>query len=113
VTLVTLFSMEEMAYLRGLPETVATNPIERQAFGLTSWTHSQDATGAAGCTAACDIWCHIRRVDDGSFVFYIRHGEAICCAGRCDERGNVVRPADYAEAYQWLQSLHAHEAAVR
>jgi hypothetical protein len=98
VALVTSFGIEELEYLKSLPEFDGY-PTKYVWQGWARGPRDKWHSGADTCAArGCDAWQHVHE----GWV-YLRHGEML-----------AKLPEGTSENFsELLTSLHAHEAAVR
>jgi hypothetical protein len=100
---VTSFSMEELAYLRGLPDLpdVGDDLCARvQALGWERWAGGV-RVGSFPCCR--ELFVHVS--PDG--VWYWRHGEMLLRLGKRDVSG---QPPGISKAKEQLAAIHTHEA---
>jgi hypothetical protein len=113
VVLVTSFSLEELDYLRSLPERTwpsGTSIADQVDVVRQGWGRPEIGVWLNPLWSQCnehDAWGH----NHDGWAYY-RHGDMLAKMP-CPDASSIMPAADQAALTEWLQSLHAHEAAVR
>ena len=108
MTLSTSFSLEELDYLKGLPEVRCATHEETTERSYDSWARIDRAINAWDWWALhrdCDIFGHRH----GEFT-YFRHGDMLAKRITCD---GYLSDSDVDELKGWLAACHAPEMAAK
>lgn len=114
MTLSTSFTLEELHYLKGLPEInfggpcESLNPERLRAIQEGWFTRTNSGVKEiSGCLAmGCDMYGHWH---EG--IYYYRHGEMLA-KFPCDWPATPLPEGLSPQLHAWIDSIHAHELAT-